>query len=424
MKNHYLLGVLIISSFIMCFGQSGKKNILADIDYVSAFKDTLDQLANRTDETLFKLHFNSISELINAKIILTKSDSFFIQVMHEAFNDDSDTSSAKVFSSYLKRQRPIIHSWISPTDGEVSFTKLKLPKNWDPEKEYPLYIELHGLWDVASNTMEYMSYSFTNSPSKTFAFEDGYFIAPWGRGNLWYQGISETDIWECIDEVEKIVNIDPSRKYLTGHSMGGYGAWYIGSHSPGIWAALGIHAGALWYNNSSLVTDEVAGTFNNLPVYFVCGDQDGLLGINQQAYQLLSEAGNSDIEFVTFSGGHDYFSENVENMYLWMKSYINDNLTPNEIADNYTDGSAIKINNYPNPVQAITTIYYSINTETYVNLYITDMFGKIISTLESNNRMPGNYKFLFNASGLTNGIYIIWLNTGNSNIQRKIVVVK
>ena len=50
------------------------------------------------------------------------------------------------------------------------------------------------------------------------------------------------------DDDQELVRVDPSRQYLCGHSMGGYGAWRIARSSPETWAALGIHAGALGYD--------------------------------------------------------------------------------------------------------------------------------------------------------------------------------
>ncbi len=163
----------------------------------------------------------------------------------------------------------MIISWVSPTDGAVSFSWLTLPKDWNPENTYPMYVNLHGLWNVAANPIEYMSYPYLQAPSNSASFEDGYLLSPWGRGNLWYEGISLTDIWECMDALENVAQIDPDRKYLSGHSMGGYGAWSIASKSPGTWAAIGIMAGALQYN--PVVNKNTAKALRNVPAYFVCG---------------------------------------------------------------------------------------------------------------------------------------------------------
>ena len=307
--------------------QSPNQKSAPGFDYVSALKDTLNHLLEGSDNTFFKMHCNAMIEIINAKDVFTPADSSFLKDTYNAFNNLSDTCNPRKLSTYLKRNRPFILSWRSPTDGAVSFSWFNPPKNWDPNKEYPLYIQLHGLWDVASNTIQYMAYPFTTSASASSSFEDGYLLSPWGRGNQWYQGISETDIWECIAALERKVKVNKARKYLSGHSMGGYGTWHIALKSPNTWAAIGVHAGSLWYNFNEL-NSTAAQILKNTPTYFVCGTSDGNLSYIQTGNQLLINAGNSNTKLVTFDGGHVYLEDNVYNMYTWMRNFVNPNPLP------------------------------------------------------------------------------------------------
>jgi hypothetical protein len=254
---------------------------VATTDYIQALKDTLGSLSEKSDNDFFRMHCNSMLAVINSKYSLNNGDSTFLINTYKAFINASDPANALIMSTYLQRKRPLVISWVSPTDGAVSFSWLTLPKDWNPENKYPLYIQLHGFWDVAGNAIQYMTYPYLQGPSNSASFEDGYLLSPWGRGNLWYQGIALTDIWECMAALENVAQIDPDRKYLSGHSMGGYGAWSIASQSPGTWAALGIMAGAL--QDNPIVNKNTAKALKNMPTYFVCGNQDGLLGINQKA---------------------------------------------------------------------------------------------------------------------------------------------
>ena len=79
------------------------------------------------------------------------------------------------------------------------------------------------------------------------------------------------------------------------------------------WAALGVHAGALWYDQRE-VDATVATELRDLPTYFVVGTSDNLLAVNQTAYALLRDAGNPEVAFVTFPGAHDYRQQDVEQM--------------------------------------------------------------------------------------------------------------
>src|SRR5262245_9973255 len=49
---------------------------------------------------------------------------------------------------------------------------------------------------------------------------------------------SEKDVMTVLDMVRKEFNVDESRIYLMGHSMGGAGTYYLGSKYPNVWAAL------------------------------------------------------------------------------------------------------------------------------------------------------------------------------------------
>jgi hypothetical protein len=291
-------------------------------DHRADLRAALQTLSEESGDPLFRLHFRSIIAVIEAGDRRWSSDTENINKLWGTFENVSAPGSPRLRESYLSRSRQLIVSWVSPTDGQVSFTWLRLPAGWDPEQEYPLYIQLHGLWDVAADRITYLTYPFLNQET-SFAFEDGYLISPWGRGNLWYRGTAEVDIWECVATIRNLVRVDSSRQYLCGHSMGGYGAWHIALSSADTWAALGIHAGALSYYQGE-VTAGAAATLRDVPTYFVVGNSDGLLAVNQLAYQLLRDAGNPHLAFVTFPGGHDYRREDVERMYLWMREFDRD----------------------------------------------------------------------------------------------------
>jgi hypothetical protein len=65
-----------------------------------------------------------------------------------------------------------------------------------------------------------------------------------------------------IDEMKLLYNVDESRIWLTGHSMGGGGAWHWGPKRPELWAAFAPCAG---FN---------AGVAKGLPVYIYHGTDD------------------------------------------------------------------------------------------------------------------------------------------------------
>ena len=62
-------------------------------------------------------------------------------------------------------------------------------------------------------------------------------------------------------------------------------------------------------------------------------------------------------------------------------------------------------NNYPNPFNPSTKIFYSLPEKSHVMLKIYDMIGNEISELVNEDKSAGNYSIDFNASNLASGIY-------------------
>lgn len=389
-------------------------------DDVETFKTLLKSLSQQSTIDLFALHYQSIIDVIEAKGILTRSDTLFIRATLPVFSDPGEAGYAGDEANYLNRSRSLIIAWVSPTDGAVSFFRLKLPADWDSERTYPLYVDLHGLTSIAENPIEYLTNYYRTAPSTTFAFDDGYQISPWGRGNYWYQGISETDIWEGIDVIEQLLKIDPYRKYLIGHSMGGYGAWSIASRSANVWAAIGIQAGALWYGTDYMLADEIIDRLKAMPCYFVVGTNDGLYTINRNAYDLLVKAGNHHVEFVTFNGGHEKLAVNVENMYLWISDFENEMLTG---VTDLERGNKNSLAFYPHPVKSDFNVHLKLEKAGHIELHLYDVNGRVVKTLIDEAYPKGEFSISVQRGALNRGLYSYQLFTENGITNGMLVLL-
>jgi predicted esterase len=444
MKNRlYFFAIIFILLNIKVLSEelTLKKVTINNNSIVSELIELLNNLVQNSDNSFFKQHCISIINVIEADNNLTANELSFIDSLYVTFSDTNVTWSAGELSSYLGRKRPFIVSWSSPTDSIVSLGWLLLPENWNSDETYPLYISLHGLYPPYENPIEYMIRYLSPNTTMERSFEDGYTFFPWGRGNKWYEGISETDIWEGMNVVENFVKVNPSRKYLMGHSMGGYGAWALGHKSPEKWAALGIYAGALWYGGNKYLNSETAEKLKDVPLYIVCGDQDGLLSNNQTAYQLLQEAGNTEVFFTTFNGGHESLLENWQNMYVWMKQFTNEDQTSVDMNDN-TPLQFELYNNYPNPFNPATKIKFTIPLSPpllkgeipihrdggFVTLKVYDILGREVATLVNEEKPAGEYEVEFqsvvNGKQLAGGIYFYQLKVGRFTSTKKFVLMK
>ncbi len=120
----------------------------------------------------------------------------------------------------------------STCDATAQPVRLFVPRVAPNARSLPLVVVLHGKW-VDQNAW------FDHTPIKEVAEMRGYLVAaPYGRGNWYYRGPGEQDVLDIIDLVEKEFPVNPDRVYLMGHSMGGWGTWWIGLRHPDLFATV------------------------------------------------------------------------------------------------------------------------------------------------------------------------------------------
>lgn len=127
-----------------------------------------------------------------------------------------------------------VTTYRSTLDGSVQPYSVLLPPSFDKKTTYPLILLLHGS-HVTSWGENIISYS-----PKPWAVQ----VAVHDRGNNNYRGVGEVDIDEVLAEVARRYRIDPDRMYLSGHSMGGYGTWFLATRYPDRWAAISPQTGS------------------------------------------------------------------------------------------------------------------------------------------------------------------------------------
>jgi photosystem II stability/assembly factor-like uncharacterized protein len=80
--------------------------------------------------------------------------------------------------------------------------------------------------------------------------------------------------------------------------------------------------------------------------------------------------------------------------------------------------------NFPNPFNSTTTIQYRLSRETHVVLKVFDLVGKEVATIIRAVELPGDRSVLFDASGLSTGVYFYRLQAGSHSQTRKLVVIR
>jgi len=142
--------------------------------------------------------------------------------------------------SWIQQKGRVSRGYRSRIDGVPQPYRVILPDSYDPAKPAALDVYLHGSLpnDFEVNFMA--SSERPNIPERVVNYVR---LQVYGRANNGYHWAGETDVFEAIASVRKRYNIDPDRIVLRGFSMGGLGAWHIGLHHPGEFAAIEAGAG-------------------------------------------------------------------------------------------------------------------------------------------------------------------------------------
>jgi predicted esterase len=118
--------------------------------------------------------------------------------------------------------------------------------------------------------------------------------------NYWTDSEMLTLAMESLDRETAEFHLDTDRTYLTGLSLGGYGAWELVKRHPRRWAAVAIAAsGIFWsyaperWQEASTLPAEYAHALGHTPVWIFHGTEDNVVAVKQSElmYEAFKSAG-------------------------------------------------------------------------------------------------------------------------------------
>ncbi|MCC5908392.1 MAG: prolyl oligopeptidase family serine peptidase [Balneolaceae bacterium] len=156
-----------------------------------------------------------------------------VDVELEIHHNGSQIDETTIRVTVMDPSRQYSRTFISEIDGSVQYYSVA-PQAGGQEGGSALFLSVHGAEvEAISQARAYQPKDWgtlvapTNRRPRGFNWED------WGR----------MDALEVLEIAKEIYNPDPQRIYLTGHSMGGHGTWYLGATYPNYWAAIAPAAG-------------------------------------------------------------------------------------------------------------------------------------------------------------------------------------
>jgi poly(3-hydroxybutyrate) depolymerase len=180
-----------------------------------------------------------------------------------------------------------------------------LPAEWkrDDGKQWPIILFLHGRGERGS---EGMWQTQIGLPMQVRDHPERWpfiiVIPQCPLNHYWTDNEALTVAMETLDRETAEFHADLDRTYLTGLSMGGYGAWELARSLPQRWAAMAIVAGGVFWSyeperwkQQATLPQEYARMVGKLPIWLFHGTDDTTVLPKQS--ELLFEAIKND-------GGH------------------------------------------------------------------------------------------------------------------------
>lgn len=216
-----------------------------------------------------------------------------------------------------------VHNFQSRISKDIQLPYLLHAPRQAPETEsrqWPAILFLHGLGESGHDPALLLGQGLPQyvSAHPQFPF---YVIAPQCPRNTWWPEIKD-GIRALIDECIDLYPIDSKRLYLTGISMGGYGAWYYGVTWPHLFAAIvPICGGGYWFHGFP----ERVKALKDVPVWAFHGALDDVVPLSESA-QLVSELRtvSENALFTVYPyAAHDAWTATYHNpqLYEWLLSH-------------------------------------------------------------------------------------------------------
>jgi len=187
---------------------------------------------------------------------------------------------------------------------------LHIPKNIKEKK--PLIIFLHGSGEKGTDIEKVK----VHGPFKYMKSHelDAYVLAPQCPENEYWD---EEVLYRLIQKIQKENNIDANRIYLTGLSMGGWGAWNLAFAHPELFAALVPICG--FVDRVPMIED---CKIKSIPIRIFHGLLDDVVDVDYAItiYKKL-KACNADVKLTIFDdANHDSWTRVYDNpeIYDWM----------------------------------------------------------------------------------------------------------
>lgn len=341
-----------------------------------------------------------------------------------------------------------------------------VPLTYNPSEPIPLMIALHNAYGSASGFI-----TMTKLSDK--ADEEGFIVVyPNGTGDpkFWNAGgCCGTAMDNDIDDVEFIsvlidtlcvsYNIDTSKIFIAGFSNGSIMAYRLAAELSSKISGIACVAGQMMLDDINPersvpiihfhALDDVGVPFEGgegsgyifpsvnsvLDIWIEindCADEPEIL-VDEQGItgkRWISDTNANIVLYTTPEGGHSWPVNSISATDLLWEFFTTGNVIaeipepePANVGELSSNISLTSFQCHPNPFSVLATISFELKQQEYVQLYVYDLYGRLVSNLINQELNAGTYNIVFaNNEKLTNGIYLLKFKTGNEYFTRRIMI--
>jgi predicted peptidase len=121
-----------------------------------------------------------------------------------------------------------------------------VPEDWNPHRKWPIILALHGAGERGDDGLLETDVGIGTAIRTDRSTFEAIVVMPQCVKNLWWVLPPMDELaMASLAEATREFHGDPQRTYLTGLSMGGYGAWHLAQQHPGMFAALVVICGGI-----------------------------------------------------------------------------------------------------------------------------------------------------------------------------------
>jgi predicted esterase len=210
-----------------------------------------------------------------------------------------------------------------------------LPEDWrrDDGKEWPVILFLHGRGERGSEGMWQTQIGLPEAVRNHPDRWQFVIVMPQCPQDAHWTDPAMLDLaMAALDQESAEFHGDPARTYLTGLSMGGYGAWELARLHPRVWAAIAIaSSGVFWsydperWQESSVLPAEYASALGHTPIWLFHGSLDPVVTPRQSElmYDAFKASGGNVRLWIYQGLKHDSWTRGFDEAELphWLLSH-------------------------------------------------------------------------------------------------------